>query len=292
MLEANNGYAFQLKAFSSDKSLKPTAVVKATVFQINTATVTPGNGSSKEIVNLSYTFTATEGEHIHDYSGAWKFDDTNHWKSCACGERDKVAAHTESERIIDTEAGIGTEGAWHTKCTICGMQMNSGTIDALKKIDTAEVTVTAPVRRGKPEAAATKDSAEARYRVAATDWDPVVTNRFASGTKYTVKVTLEAKNGYAFQLDGLLGAGNTEFFINGKKATVVSGDAQQVIITYQFPATRRASSGGSTGSGSTTTAQPVKSPGTGDAGIALYAAMGLLSLTGGAWVVGKKRKDK
>lgn len=46
------------------------------------------------------------------------------------------------------------------------------------------------------------------------------------------------------------------------------------------------------GSGGTTTNKPVKSPGTGDAGIVLYAAMGLLSLTGGAWVVGKKRKDK
>lgn len=217
--------------------------------------------------------------------------DTNHWKSCACGDKIDTAAHTESERIIDTEAGIDTEGVWHTKCTTCGMQMSSGTIDALKKIDTAEVTVTAPMRGGKPETATTKDSAEERYSVAATDWDPVAKYRFAPGTEYTVKVTLEAKDGYAFQLDGL-GAGNTEFFINGKKATVVSGNAQQVIITYQFPATRRSSYGGSTGSGGTTTAQPVKSPGTGDAGIALYAAMGLLSLTGGAWVVGKKRKDK
>ena len=291
-LEAGDGYAFQLKEFSSNKSLRPTAAVKATTFQLNTEAVTPDNGSSKETVNLSYTFTATEGEHSHDYGDVWKFDDTNHWKSCACGDKIETAAHTESERIIDTEAGIDKEGAWHTECETCGMQMSSGTIDALKKIDTAEVTVTAPMRGGKPETATTKDSAKARYSVAATDWDPVAKYRFAPGTEYTVKVTLEAKDGYAFQMDGLLGDGNTEFFINGKKATVVSGDAQQVIITYQFPATRRSSYGGSTGSGGTTTAQPVKSPGTGDAGIALYAAMGLLSLTGGAWVVGKKRKEK
>ena len=41
----------------------------------------------------------------------------------------------------------------------------------------------------------------------------------------------------------------------------------------------------------TTPAQPVQSQKTGDAGIALYAAMSLLSLTGGALVLGKKRKD-
>ena len=259
------------------------------------ATATTDGTKHKACTTCGYvtetgTIPATGAGHTHSFDSAWKFDAANHWKECSCGTKSETAAHTESARIIDTAAGFGTTGAWHTECETCGMQMNSGTIDALKKIDTAEITVTAPVRRGKPEAAATKDSAEARYHVANTDWDPVVTNRFASGTKYTVKVTLEANDGYGFQLNGLLGIGNTDFFINGKKATVVSGDAQQVIITYQFPATGRASSGGS--SGGTTTAQPVKSPGTGDAGIALYAAMGLLSLSGGAWVVGKKRKGK
>ena len=34
----------------------------------------------------------------------------------------------------------------------------------------------------------------------------------------------------------------------------------------------------------------VQSSRTGDPGVAIYAAMGLLSLTGGAWVIGKKRK--
>ena len=45
-------------------------------------------------------------------------------------------------------------------------------------------------------------------------------------------------------------------------------------------------------SGGTTTIKPVQSPSTGDPGIMLCAAMGLLSLTGGAWTVGRKRRDK
>ena len=34
----------------------------------------------------------------------------------------------------------------------------------------------------------------------------------------------------------------------------------------------------------------VKSVNTGDVGVALYGAMALLSLTGGAWIIGKKRR--
>lgn len=278
-LEAKDGYGFKLNGIIDSNN---------TQFYINGNKATVVYRDAQE-ASISYTFPATERVHVHNYQ--WKSDADKHWRECFCGDiMEDPATHTESARITDTAAGIGTPGAWHTECEICYKQMNSGTIDALEKIDTAEVTVTAPVRRGKPEAATTKDSAEARYYVAATDWAPVVTNRFASGTKYTVKVTLEAKDGYAFQLDGLLGVGNTEFFINGKKATVVSGNAQQVIITYRFPATGSGSSGGS--SGGTTTTQPVKSPGTGDPGVMLCAAMGLLSLTGGAWVVGKKRRSK
>ena len=52
------------------------------------------------------------------------------------------------------------------------------------------------------------------------------------------------------------------------------------------------SSGGSSGGSTTPAKKPVQSVDTGDMGIALYAGMALLSLTGGAWVVNKKRKGK
>lgn len=35
-----------------------------------------------------------------------------------------------------------------------------------------------------------------------------------------------------------------------------------------------------------------KSPKTGDAGIALYAGLSLLTLSGGGWVAGKKRREE
>lgn len=50
---------------------------------------------------------------------------------------------------------------------------------------------------------------------------------------------------------------------------------------------------GSKPSGTTaTTTGTAKSADTGDAGIALYAALSLMSMTGGAWLVGKKRRTR
>lgn len=68
-----------------------------------------------------------------------------------------------------------------------------------------------------------------------TALDP--SDRFAPGTEYTMVIALEAKRGYNFQLDGLLDVGDTDFFINGCKARVISGSAEQVSICYTFPAT-------------------------------------------------------
>ena len=182
----------------------------------------------------------------------------------------------------------------------CGYKMDKETtMFGRTRIDTVQLSVSSPLRGETPDNANLKDSAEARYSVAYTDWDPVTeNNKFGISTKYTVKVVLEAVDNYGFKLNGLLGIGNTEFFINGKKATVVSGDAQQVTIIYEFQAYSGGGSGSSGGSSSSDSsasavaAKDIKSSNTGDAGIALYAAMGLLSLTGGAWVVGKKRRSK
>lgn len=53
---------------------------------------------------------------------------------------------------------------------------------------------------------------------------------------------------------------------------------------------RRQPTGGSGAANTSNTTKTVKSGNTGDMGVMLYAGMALLSLTGGAWIVGKKRK--
>lgn len=124
-LEASSGYVFQLKEFTNGAN-----TVKATVFAVNDLTVTPGNGSSKDSVNLFYTFTATEGEHTHSYSDDWKFGTASHWKECSCGDQAEMADHTAGDWIIDTAATATTEGAKHKECTVCRYVMETAVIPA------------------------------------------------------------------------------------------------------------------------------------------------------------------
>ena len=193
-------------------------------------------------------------------------------------------------------------------CDTCNYQLgNDGNTSmvGLTKINKVELTIAAPGRGGVPSTVATPTGSEKDcFTVATVMWDPSVTGGFAGGTKYTVLIKLETVGDYGFKLNGIVDSNNTQFYINGNKATVVYRDAQQASISYQFPATINdpgssgsgSSSGTGTGSGSGSSgaagATPVKAPRTGDPGVMLYAAMGLLSLSGGAWIVGKKRKDK
>lgn len=124
-LEASSGYAFQLKEFTNGAN-----TVKATVFAVNDLTVTPGNGSSKDSVNLFYTFTATEGEHTHSYRDDWKFGTASHWKECSCGDQAEMADHTAGDWIIDTAATATTDGAKHKECTVCRYVMETAVIPA------------------------------------------------------------------------------------------------------------------------------------------------------------------
>ena len=57
--------------------------------------------------------------HTHSYGTDWKYDDTNHWHECECGDKADVAAHSASEWIVDTAATETADGAKHKECTVC-----------------------------------------------------------------------------------------------------------------------------------------------------------------------------
>ena len=212
---------------------------------------------------VSYTFPALTAPHTHTFGEWTKWDDSEHYQSCACGEmkfeahtfgnwmpdttkhykecsicKGKVeASHVESNMITDTPAGIGTPGAWRTVCDVCGKPMNTGTFPALVKIDVAKLTVAKPVKDAAAEMATTGDST---YYVANTEWTAAdgatldIGDKFQPGTAYTVKITLEAKNSNVFTAD------STYNKIEGKDAklvTAVTGYTDSVILTYTFDAT-------------------------------------------------------
>lgn len=91
--------------------------------------------------------------------------------------------------------------------------------------------------------------------------------------------------------------GSVEYTVDQETAdklsfkVIYTAEAPTVPVpSYKDDTIRRQDANTTTGTTTVDKKPSVKSPTTGDAGIALYAALGVLSLTGGAWVVGKKRK--
>ena len=90
-----------------------------------TTFIMPGND-----VKLEATYKAAPSTHTHSYGTDWKYDDTNHWHECECGDKTDTAAHSAGEWIIDTAATETAEGAKHKKCTVCKKVLETATIPA------------------------------------------------------------------------------------------------------------------------------------------------------------------
>ena len=106
-------------------------VVKAggiTLANETSATTTftmPGND-----VNIEATYKDAPPSHTHSYGTEWKYDGTNHWHECECGDKADIAAHSASEWIVDTAATETADGAKHKECTVCKKVLETATIPA------------------------------------------------------------------------------------------------------------------------------------------------------------------
>ena len=73
--------------------------------------------------------SSTEGFEIppipHTFGDEWKFDETNHWHECECGEKTPAEAHTTKE-VIDTPPDEDNYGIGHDECEVCGYVTNEG----------------------------------------------------------------------------------------------------------------------------------------------------------------------
>ena len=67
-----------------------------------------------------YTQKETIPVHTHDvHDKAWKYDDTNHWQECSCGEKLNVANHAYGEWRVTKPATETEEGSKARDCTVC-----------------------------------------------------------------------------------------------------------------------------------------------------------------------------
>ena len=85
----------------------------------------PGND-----VKLEATYKDAPPSHTHSYGTEWKYDDTDHWHECGCGDKANIAAHSASEWIVDTAATETADGAKHKECTVCKKVLETAPIPA------------------------------------------------------------------------------------------------------------------------------------------------------------------
>ncbi len=89
-------------------------------------------------------------DHTADGTG-WHSDETNHWNTCACGEKLNTAAHTFAW-ITDKEATATENGSKHEECTVCGYALQAVEILATGTATPAPTTTPAPTATAAPTA--------------------------------------------------------------------------------------------------------------------------------------------
>ena len=77
------------------------------------------------------TMTPAADGHTHNYGTEWKYDSTNHWHECECGNKADITAHN-FKWIVDKEATTAEKGSKHEECTVCGYKKTA--VD-ISKID-------------------------------------------------------------------------------------------------------------------------------------------------------------
>ena len=224
---------------------------------------------------VSYTFPKLTVPHEHNYTGQpWQYlDPGSHYQACKDGDGGlNIQAHTfgtwakhdenshkatcskcnhektesHSWNFVKEDAPtLNDAGTRYYNCSANGCKATkTESIPKLNAISAVNVTVSAPIKDAVPGTATTMD---ATYSVANTAWEPTVSSTFAGGTKYTVKVSLEARDNNRF-------TNATTFQINGQTVnpvdTIPATGLDNTVITLTFPATEGGStSGGSSSSG-------------------------------------------
>ena len=100
-------------------------VTLADATKATTTFTMPGND-----VKIEATYKDAPPSHTHSYGTEWKYDDTNHWHECECGDKADIAAHSASEWIVDTAATEAADGAKHKECTVCKKVLETAPIPA------------------------------------------------------------------------------------------------------------------------------------------------------------------
>ena len=97
-------------------------VTLADATKATTTFTMPGND-----VKIEATYKDAPPSHTHSYGTEWKYDGTNHWHECQCGDKADTAAHS-FQWVIDKAATKEATGIKHEECTVCGAKRSENTV--------------------------------------------------------------------------------------------------------------------------------------------------------------------
>ncbi len=110
-------YGVYVTAYTAD--ISPDAKLKINGREVKYTRIGDESDTQSFWVETDFTMTPAADGHTHNYGTEWKYDETNHWHECECGNKADITAHT-FKQIIDKEATTAEKGSKHEECTVCG----------------------------------------------------------------------------------------------------------------------------------------------------------------------------
>ena len=110
-------YGVYVTAYTAD--ISPDAKLKINGREVKYTRIGDESDTQSFWVETDLTMTPAADGHTHKYGTEWKYDETNHWHECECGNKADITAHT-FKQIIDREATATEKGSKHEECTVCG----------------------------------------------------------------------------------------------------------------------------------------------------------------------------
>ena len=262
----------------------------------------------------------------HSWKQEWNSDETHHWHECAngCNAKDAYAEHADADKnhVCDTcgkVLSVCADDNKDHKCDYCGKTLSEcADADKDHKCDYCGKTLSECADDNKDHkcdyCGKTLSECADDNKDHKCDYCGKTISNHTGGTadcchKAVCEICGKAYGGldpdnhtdlkhFPAQRATILREGNIEYwycsgcgkYYKDAKATIEITQEDTVIPKVKRDNSGIPSHGGETGKTDKNdkTVQSVK---TGDAGVALYGAMALLSLTGGAWIVGKKRRS-
>lgn len=118
-------YGVYVTAYTAD--ISPDATLKINGREVSYTRIGDDGDTQSFWVETELTMIPTAASHTHSYGTAWKYDDTNHWHECQCGDKADTAAHT-FKWVTDKAATATEKGSKHEECTVCGAKRSENTV--------------------------------------------------------------------------------------------------------------------------------------------------------------------